>query len=96
MAVALCPTDSRAEPRGAGMEPLLPYEPSPQQPALTLERAGMVWEVGLVCIYCVNPVAQRCCQGQAAPCAVPSVPGSTGMGTAMGWGLSSVRDMKDM
>lgn len=52
------------------MEPLRPCEPFPQQLALTLERAGMVGEVGLVCIYCVNPT-QRCCQGQAAPCAAP-------------------------
>lgn len=77
------------------MEPLLPCEPSPQQLALTLECVGRVWEVGLICIYCVNPAAQRCCQRQAAPCAVPSVPGSTAMGTAMGRGASSVRDMKD-
>lgn len=44
------------------MEPLLPREPTPHcSIALALERAGAVWEVGLACIYCVNPAAQRCC-----------------------------------
>lgn len=73
MAVALYPADGRGEPgrrsalsrRGWGNAAPGPgwsccSHMSPPQTAalaLTLERAGTVWEVGLVCIYRVNPAA---------------------------------------
>lgn len=37
----------------------------------------------------VNPAAQRCSRSQAVPCTVPSAPGSTGMGTAGGTGVTA-------
>lgn len=102
MAVALYPIDSRGEPgrllAGLGersararMEPLFPHEPSPD--SSTCPHSGTCWNGlgGWFSLYlsCKSSSTLRCCRSQAVPCTVPSVPGSTGMGTAGGTGVTA-------